>query len=213
MRKKCMPIRDHQWHVPTDGHTDGRRLHASLAATPQNEAPAQLSVQVNVVTVPVTVTDAHGEFVRGLQQQNFRLSVDGAERPIEYFAAEEEPARCSCWWRRDRPCFCSEREHLSAVAALIDGLGPTDRIAVASYSDAPRLLLDFTTDKRQAAAALGSLGYGLGIAQLNFYDSLGFGCGLDGIERNEMRDRGADDGARQLRERALGSPGREIPKE
>lgn len=143
-----------------------------LAATPQNEAPAQLSVQVDVVTVPVTVTDAHGEFVRGLQQQNFRLWVDGAERPIEYFAAEEEPAQVLVLVEAGPAVFLLRGEHLNAVAALIDGLGPTDRIAIASYSDAPRLLLDFTTDKRQAAATLGSLGYGLGIAQLNFYDSL-----------------------------------------
>jgi VWFA-related protein len=45
-------------------------------------------------------------------------------------------------------------------------------VAVAAYSDAPRLLLDFTTDKGQALAALSEMVYGIGTAQLNLYDSL-----------------------------------------
>jgi VWFA-related protein len=45
-------------------------------------------------------------------------------------------------------------------------------VAVASYSDVPRLISGFTADKPQAAAALGAINYGLGMAQLNFYDSL-----------------------------------------
>jgi len=148
-----------------------------LAATPQSEAAAQLSIQVEVVTVPATVTDAHGEFVRGLQRQNFRLWVDGAEQPVEYFAAEEEPAQVLVLVETGPAVFLLRREHLTAAATLIDGLGPADRVAIASYSDTLQLLLDFTTDKQQASNALGELGYGLGTAQLNFYDSLATAVG------------------------------------
>jgi Ca-activated chloride channel family protein len=171
-----MPIRHHHWREFV--LTVVVALVASpLTATPQNEVPAQLSVQVEVVTVPVTVTDARGEFVRGLQRQNFRLWVDGEEQPIEYFATEEEPAQVLMLVETGPAVFLLKGEHLTAANALIDGLGPADRIAIASYSDTPRLLLDFTTDKRQAAETLGSLGYGLGMAQLNFYDSLASAVG------------------------------------
>ena len=134
----------------------------------------------------VTVTDARGEFVGGLQRQNFRLWVDGMEQPIEYFATEEEPAQVLVLVETGPAVFLLRGEHLTAAATLINGLGPADRIAIASYSDAPRLLLDFTTDKRQASETLGSLGYGLGIAQLNFYDSLASAVGwmeLSGTKR------------------------------
>jgi Ca-activated chloride channel family protein len=166
----------HHWHALVLAAV-AAVVFTSLAATPQNEAPAQLSVQVEVVTVPVTVTDARGEFVRGLQQQNFRLWVDGTEQPVEYFAREEEPAQVLVLVETGPAVFLLKREHLTAAATLIDGLGPADRIAIASYSDIPRLLLDFTTDKRQASETLGALGYGLGIAQLNFYDSLASAVG------------------------------------
>jgi VWFA-related protein len=63
-------------------------------------------------------------------------------------------------------------EHIAAAAALLSGLGAYDRVAVASYGDAPQLLLDFTTDKQRAAASLQAANYGLGMANLNFYASM-----------------------------------------
>lgn len=133
---------------------------------------SQISVQVNLVSIPVTVTGRGGQFVSGLQRGNFRLLVDGAERPIEYFASEEEPARVLVLVETGPAVFLLRGEHIAATIALLNGLAPEDRVAVAAYSDVPHLLLDFTTDKRQAAASLNNLVYGIGTAQLNLYDSL-----------------------------------------
>ena len=68
--------------------------------------------------------------------------------------------------------YLLRHEHISAAAVLLGGLAADDRVAIASYSETPLLQLNFTADKRQALGALGSLNYGLGMAQLNFYDSL-----------------------------------------
>ncbi len=133
---------------------------------------SQISTQVNLVSVPVTVTGRGGQFVGGLRRENFRLLVDGAAQPIEYFTPEQEPARVLIMVEMGPAVFLLRREHIAAAAALLEGLAPDDRVAVAAYSDAPRLLLDFTTDKRRAADALGELVFGIGTAQLNFYDSL-----------------------------------------
>jgi Ca-activated chloride channel family protein len=132
----------------------------------------QISVQVNLVSVPVTVTGRGGQFVGGLRRENFRLRVDGTEQPIEYFAPEQEPARVLVLVETGPAVYLLRREHIATAAALLDGLAPDDRVAVAAYSDLPRLLLDFTADKRTAVAALGELVYGIGTARLNFYDSL-----------------------------------------
>jgi Ca-activated chloride channel homolog len=137
-----------------------------------SRASPQISVQVDVVTVPVTVTDRKGNFVSGLERRNFRLLVDGAERPVEYFAPEVEPAQLLLLVETGPAVFLLRHEHIAAAVALLEGLGPGDRVAVASYSDIPRLIAGFTADKQQAADALGSINYSLGMAQLNFYDSL-----------------------------------------
>ena len=67
-------------------------LWAQQASTPQ--APAQceptttLKVDVNLVNVFVTVTDAHGAPVGGLTKENFTLEEDGHEQRIAVFDKE-----------------------------------------------------------------------------------------------------------------------------
>jgi Ca-activated chloride channel family protein len=133
---------------------------------------SQISVQVSLVTVPVTVTERGGRFVSGLQRQNFRVLVDGKERAIEYFASEEQPARVLVLVETGPAVFLLRREHIATAGALLSGLAPGDQVAVAEYSDVARLLLDFTTDKKRATASLSEMVYGIGTAQLRFYDSL-----------------------------------------
>jgi VWFA-related protein len=148
------------------------RFVSSLLPEPAFAASPQISVQVSVVSVPVTVTDSRGDFVSGLTRENFRLVVDGAPEPVEYFAAEQEPAQVLILIETGPAVYLLRHEHISASVALLEGLGTGDRVAIASYSDAARLVLDFTTEKQRAAAAIGSLDYVVGMADLNFYDSL-----------------------------------------
>ena len=143
---------------------------AASACLAQTAPP--IRVDVNVVTVPVTVSNARGDFVSGLHRENFRLRVDGEPQPIDYFATEEEPAQVLLLVETGPAVYLLRYEHFFAAAALLDGLAPADRVAVASYEQSPRLLADFTANKQVAAAALSSLVFGLGTAQLNFYDSL-----------------------------------------
>jgi Ca-activated chloride channel family protein len=131
-----------------------------------------IRVDVNVVTVPVTVSNPRGEFVGGLRRENFRLRLDGEPQPINYFAAEEEPAEVLILVETGPAVYLLRDEHFYAAAALLNGLAPGDRVAVATYEQSPQVLVDFSTDKQVAAAALNSLVFGLGTAQLNLYDSL-----------------------------------------
>jgi Ca-activated chloride channel family protein len=144
-----------------------------LARVPAKASPVpQISVQVNLVSVPVTVTDARGEFVSKLSRENFRMLVDGTEQPIEYFSSEEEPAQVLILLETGPAVYLLQGEHIAAASVFLSGLSADDRVAVASYGEAPQLLLDFTTDKRRAAASLQTANYGLGRANLNFYASM-----------------------------------------
>jgi Ca-activated chloride channel family protein len=48
-----------------------------------------ISVETNLVTMNVTVTDKNGNFVRGLKKDDFALTDDGASEPIEVFSADD----------------------------------------------------------------------------------------------------------------------------
>jgi VWFA-related protein len=55
-------------------------------AVPQAGAPATtLSVDVKVVTLPVTVRDKHNQIVKGLTKEDFTLTEDGHPEVIKYF--------------------------------------------------------------------------------------------------------------------------------
>ena len=60
------------------------------AQQPQAQQPQPLSVSVNEVIVPVTVTDEKGRFVTNLQQKDFRIFEEGKEQQITYFSPERE---------------------------------------------------------------------------------------------------------------------------
>src|ERR1700719_4078886 len=54
----------------------------------QSEPEATLKVDVKLVNVYVTVTDAHGAPVAGLKKENFVLQEDGHEQKISVFDRE-----------------------------------------------------------------------------------------------------------------------------
>jgi VWFA-related protein len=54
----------------------------------KQEAAATLSVDVKVVTLPVTVRDKHGQIVRNLTKDDFVLEEDGRPQAIKYFSQE-----------------------------------------------------------------------------------------------------------------------------
>ncbi len=64
-------------------------LFASRPTHGQDPRPATtLSVDVKVVTLPVTVRDKHGQIVRNLTKDDFLLEEDGHPQSIRYFAQE-----------------------------------------------------------------------------------------------------------------------------
>ncbi len=143
---------------------------ASLALE-QRESPP-IRVRVELVDVGVTVTDAQGKFVEGLTKENFHVFDDGSEQTLTNFAPIEAPAQALLLIEAGPAVYLLERGHLQAAYALLSGLAPDDRVAVASYADAAQGVLDFTTDKRTAAAALDGLRFNLGMGQLNLAAAL-----------------------------------------
>ncbi len=58
------------------------------ASRAQDQAPPSISVDVKVVSLPVTVRDKHGQIVRDLTKDDFTLEEDGRPQTIRYFSLE-----------------------------------------------------------------------------------------------------------------------------
>jgi Ca-activated chloride channel homolog len=146
----------------------------TLAKAQDNPEQPQQTIRVSVdrVNVGVIVTDARGHFVEGLRREDFHVFDNGVEQPLTGFAAIEEPAQVLLLIEAGPAVYLLGRTHVLASDILLDNLSPNDRVAIASYSKDPELLLDFTPDKPTARLALESLNFMLGFAELNLSSSL-----------------------------------------
>jgi Ca-activated chloride channel family protein len=146
-------------------------LFASCSPAQTQQGPT-IRVTVNRVNVGVTVTDSSGHFISGLRRQDFHFFDNGAEQPITDFLPIEEPAQLVLLVESGPAVLLVGKDHVRAADALLASVSPTDRVAIASYSRTPELLLDFTRDKTAARLALQNLNFASGFGQLNLSASL-----------------------------------------
>ena len=152
-------------------------LTIAFCAGTQDQSCAQdqastIRVAVDRVNVGVIVTNELGDFVDGLHREDFRVFDNGAEQPITDFLSVTEPAQILLLIESGPAVALLGTGHIRAAEKLLSGLSADDRVAIASYSKDPELLLNFTADKSTTRLALQNLNFTLGFAQLNLSLSL-----------------------------------------
>jgi Ca-activated chloride channel homolog len=147
-------------------------VFAESPAQAQTQQTPPIRVNVNRVNVGVTVTDSAGHFVEGLHREDFQIFDNGVEQPITDFLSIEEPAQLLLLIESGPAVLFLSTNHLLAADALLASLAPTDRVALATYSKTPQLLVDFTVNKTAARFALQEINFSNGFADLNLSSSL-----------------------------------------
>lgn len=147
----------------------GAALRAQEA---QNQAGPQLQVTVNRVFVEVAVTGSDGHFVGGLTRNDFRVFDNEVEQPLAEFLPIEEPAQFLLLVESGPAVLLFAKDHVLAASDLLNRVAADDRVAIAVYSRSPDMLLDLTTDKSLAQAALASIDFHSGYGELNLQDSV-----------------------------------------
>src|SRR5205807_3055566 len=61
------------------------------SSAPLNDAQARITVNSNLVVLPVTVKDRSGEMIPDLTREDFRVFEDNVEQKIDVFSAEAFP--------------------------------------------------------------------------------------------------------------------------
>ena len=83
----CFPLIDPQLRAqtPTPAQTPAASGQSTAPAGQANAPATTLSVNVKVVTLPVTVRDKHNQIVKGLTKEDFTLADDTHPQVIKYF--------------------------------------------------------------------------------------------------------------------------------
>ena len=147
-------------------------LIAAPLAAAQTQQPPPIRVAVNRVNIGVTVTDSAGHFVEGLRREDFHVLDNDVEQPVTDFLPIEEPAQLLLLIESGPAVLLLSKTHLLAADMLLTKLAATDRVAIASYSKMPQLVLDFTTNKTEARFALQNINFSNDFADLNLSSSL-----------------------------------------
>jgi Ca-activated chloride channel homolog len=103
-----------------------------------------LRVDVDLVLVPVTVTDVAGKSVMNLRQEDFKLFDAEREVPIRYFFAQDTPVSVGVLV----DLSSSMKNKIEMVREAFDeffkNADPADDYFVVTFADRPRLLADTT---------------------------------------------------------------------
>ncbi len=133
-------------------------LRSSGSQEPQLQSQAKISVATNLVVLPVSVTDSQGNFVSGLNRENFRVYEDGTPQNISLFVQEDTPVTVGLIVDHSRSMGNKLLPVSEAVAQFADSSNPQDEMFVVDFSDGVSIeSLDgeaFTNDHAKLQKAL-----------------------------------------------------------
>jgi Ca-activated chloride channel homolog len=127
--------------VPTD------RTSVSRVAKP-------LHVDVDLVLVPVTVSDSMNHTVTTLKREDFALYEDNTRQDIRYFSTEDVPISVAILLDVSKSMSDKIDAEREAIVEFFNNANPDDEYFAIAFSDRPRLLADSTQSVDQIQGRL-----------------------------------------------------------
>ena len=104
-----------------------------------------VNVDVNLVLVPVTVTDRSGQTVAGLTTGDFHILEDGLLQTITHFGAEDAPLSIGLLLDVSGSMTEKMSKALSATRVFFDNLNRDDEVFLMAFSTRPEYRIPFTS--------------------------------------------------------------------
>jgi len=107
----------------------------------------KLSVNVNFISVPVTVKDPEGKLVDGLLAQDFNIYEDNVKQTVTFFTSDPFPLSTALVI--DLGVSDNTLKKVSQTYSALDGsFGPFDKVAVFTYGNSVHKQSDFSNPQR-----------------------------------------------------------------
>jgi Ca-activated chloride channel family protein len=135
----------------------------AYARTAEKSRPdTSIKVGLDVVLVPVTVTDEHYRPIEGLQASNFQVWEDKVEQHIDYFSSEDTPVSIGLLLDISGSMGNAFESSRAAAIKFLKTSNADDEYFLVQFSDSTRIAQNFTTDVsklERIVARLGVQGY------------------------------------------------------
>ena len=119
------------------------------------QPPVNLRLDVQVILVPVTVTDALERPMTTLPRESFRVLEDGVEQKITSFSQEEGPVSLGLLFDSSGSMKNRIGTSLAALENLFRTIIPGDEFFLVRFSDQAELLTGFTDTPGEVYGKLG----------------------------------------------------------
>ncbi len=103
-----------------------------------------MKVDVDLVLVPVTVTDPNNRLVTGLEKDNFQIFEANSWQEIRHFSSEDAPISLGVIFDVSGSMSNKIAKSRDAVVEFFKTANPQDEFFLVTFADKPELLADFT---------------------------------------------------------------------
>jgi Ca-activated chloride channel homolog len=117
----------------------------SVVAPSMNAHVRPLKVAVDLVLVPVTITDPMNRLVTGLDKENFQLFEGSANQEIKSFSSEDAPVSLGVIFDSSGSMSSKMDRAKDAVMEFFKTANPQDEFFMITFSDEPEVVNDFTS--------------------------------------------------------------------
>jgi len=100
---------------------------------------------VDLVLVPVTITDPMNRLVTGLEKENFQLTDNGRPQEIRHFSSEDAPISLGVIFDISGSMSDKIDKSREAVVEFFRTANPQDEFFLITFSEKPEVLVDFTS--------------------------------------------------------------------
>jgi len=113
-----------------------------------------IKVDVDLVLVPVTVTDPMNRLVTGLDKDNFTLLEANMRQEIRHFSSEDAPLSLGVIFDLSGSMSNKIGKARDAVVEFFKTANPQDEFFMVTFADKPELIADFTSSVEDIQAKL-----------------------------------------------------------
>ncbi|MGA7857736.1 MAG: VWA domain-containing protein [Terracidiphilus sp.] len=143
---------------PATGAPKGEEAPALTGSAALKARPGSLiRMNVDMVLVPITVTDPMNRLVTGLEKEDFNIYENNGEQKIASFASEDAPVSIGIIFDLSGSMTSKLIRARESILQFIKTANPEDEFFVIGFNDRPELIEDFTNSVEDIEARLATV--------------------------------------------------------
>lgn len=119
---------------------------ANAVALATSRRDARIRVDVNLVLVPMTVTDPMNRLVTGLERDNFQVFENNQGQVIKSFSTQDAPVTIGIIFDLSGSMSSKFARARKALSEFLRTSNPQDEFFVVGFNDRPAVIVDYTSE-------------------------------------------------------------------